>query len=157
VRRLTGLLAVGLVAVACTGREASQADVVASMTDQGLVPAIESAVDSLAGLAGEVAELCEAPTEEGLTEARDAWLEARSAWRRAEIAAYFGPAEMLRTVSFVDYWPVSPEGIDELVTGDVSIDADYVANRAASTQRGLGTVEHFLFADRLPDPRDFDL
>jgi predicted lipoprotein len=54
---------------------------------------------------------------------------------------------MLRTVSRVDYQPISEDGIEELIASGEPLDVDYVMNQAASTQRGLGAVEYLAFDD----------
>jgi predicted lipoprotein len=59
---------------------------------------------------------------------------------------------MLRTVSKVDYFPVSTDGIDHLLESGTPIDKPYVTDQAASTQRGLGAVEHLLFGPPSVDP-----
>ena len=66
---------------------------------------------------------------------------------------------MLRTVSRVDYQPISEEGIEELLASTETLDADYVMNQAASTERGLGAIEYLVFgeADGGDEPRRCEL
>jgi predicted lipoprotein len=88
---------------------------------------------------------CESPSDTGLTRAQESWVEAKRAWERSEISVYYGPATMLRTKSKVDFEPISPAGIDDLVASDTVIDFDYVDNRSAASRRGLGAVEYALY------------
>lgn len=100
---------------------------------------------SMAELAAAVDAFCVDPNESTLRTAKNAWLQAKSDWERAEVTIYTGPAAMLRTESYVDFEPASPEGVEELLASDAVIDADYVENRSAASRRGLGAVELGLF------------
>lgn len=147
-RRITILLLVAL--AACTAGPVD-ADAVASVTAQGVVPALETAGGAAAELAAAVDTYCLDPSDATLEDARQAWLAAEMAWEAAETATMYGPGSMLRTVAKVDYEPVDTDGIDELLASDTIIDVDYVSNRSAATRRGLGTVEYLLFGDVDPD------
>ncbi len=145
-RRCLGVVLLCLVAACSSGP--TEAAVVSSAAEQALVPAIGAAVTELGGLSSAVTELCETPGTAGHHEAAmEAWRRAKSAWERSELTTFIGPANMLRTQSKVDYAPISEPGIDELLASDTVIDVDYVDNRAASTERGLGAIEYGLFRD----------
>lgn len=137
-------LVVAVTIASCAGGP-SEADVVDVIGERGLVPPIEMAADDIERLMGAVSALCEMSSPARLSEARDAWIAAERSWEEAEIATFFGPATMLSTVSRVDYTPISPDGIDELLASATVIDFDYVNERSASTRRGLGAVEYVLF------------
>lgn len=156
-RSVRPALAILLIAVTACANEPAQSDVVASMVDEAIIPGLTAASESIGELATSVETLCEAPSDGTLDDAREAWREARLAWRQTETALYFGPADMMRSVPMIDYWPVSIEGIDELVASDTPIDRDYVENRAAATQRGLGAVEYVIFSDGVPAERSCNL
>ncbi len=156
-RSLRPIVAVLLIAVAACASEPSHSDVVVAMVDEAIIPGLTKASESIGELASKVEALCDAPSEETLDDARETWREARQAWRETETALYFGPADMMRSVPMIDYWPVSTEGIDELVASETPIDRDYIENRAAATQRGLGAIEYVLFDDGVPAPRSCDL
>jgi predicted lipoprotein len=129
---------------ACSGVP-DRSDVVDAIADEALIPSIEDATTQIALLADEVAAFCSAPGEQALQGAQDQWRLADRAWERAEVSVYYGPAPMLRTDSKVDFEPVSPEGIEELLASDTAIDIDYVDNRSAASRRGLGAIEYLLF------------
>jgi predicted lipoprotein len=132
---------------ACSSGEPPTDEVVAALTDDALLPMLATASESTASLAEELEAFCGQPSPDGLDSLRAIWGEAQRSWKMVELVIYFGPAEMLRTLSMVHYLPVSQDGIDELLASDTVIDIDYIENRAASTQRGLGTIEFVLFGD----------
>jgi predicted lipoprotein len=112
-----------------------------------------------AELSTAVLSFCEAPDLARQEIAQEAWRQSKVAWSQALLATWFGPAQMLRTVSRVDYEPVNAEGIEALLESAEVLDVDYVLNQAASTERGLGTIEHLLFDSlgRSGDPRVCEL
>ena len=71
--------------------------------------------------------------------------EREQAWEQSVLTTWFGPAQMLRTVSHVDYEPIDEEGIDALLVSQEVLDVDYMMNQAAATQRGLGAIEYLIF------------
>lgn len=153
-RALALILALGLVLGACSTGPGED-DVVSAMTGQGLVPAIEDAAAIAEDLAGATEQFCGRPTAESHVSAKQSWQEAKTAWEKSELTTFFGPADMLRTVSKVDYSPISETGIDDLLASETPIDADYIDDRASSTQRGLGAIEYGLYRDldAASDPR----
>jgi predicted lipoprotein len=146
-RLLAVLLGSAVILGACSSGEPTTADVVAAMSEDALIPMLASATDSTTVLAGELETFCSQPSPDGLESLRATWAEAQKSWKMVELLIYFGPAERLRTQSMVHYLPVSQDGIDELLASDTVIDVDYIENRAASTQRGLGAIEFVLFGD----------
>jgi len=135
---------VAVLLVSCSAGP-NDTDVVQTLTDSALVPSLHASSSEAAELAAEVTSFCDAPAAESQKTAQDAWRQAKGAWEQAIPATWFGPAQMLRTVSRVDYEPVNEQGIEELLASPESLDVDYVLNQAASTQRGLGAIEHLLF------------
>jgi uncharacterized protein len=136
-------VAMGLLIASCQSGN-SQADAVTSIGSLAIAPQLETAVAATAEVFAAVDGLCADPSLVSLAEARSAWTNARIAWEPAELATFFGPARALGTVSHVDPEP-DPEDIDRLIESGTPIDTEYVADRASSTQRGLGTLEHLLF------------
>lgn len=136
-----------VLAVAGCASGPGEADVVAAMTDDAIVPHFEQAAESAGVLSDAVDAFCESPAVAKQTAAQEAWHTAKRSWEMAELGALHGPGRMLRTVAKVDYEPVGTEGIDDLLASDTEIDFEYVDSHAASTHRGLGTVEYLLFRD----------
>jgi predicted lipoprotein len=146
VRRLFPAAILFLALIACSSGP-PEVDVVSNATHLALIPAMETAADEIATLSAATETFCEAPDAANHEAAKEAWRTAKEAWERSELTTFFGPADMLRTVSKVDYAPISETGIEELLASDTIIDIDYIDNRAASTQRGLGAAEYALFRD----------
>jgi predicted lipoprotein len=153
VRRL-GAALVALVLCACSGGP-TNADVVQSMANGALIPAMEAASVQAAALESAVSDFCLQPAVESQEAAQEAWRATKQAWQRSILTTWFGPAQMLRTVSHVDYEPIDEEGIDELLASSEVLDVDYMTNQAAATQRGLGSIEYLLFdnLERAGEPR----
>ncbi len=143
-RRTAGALALILVLVSCSSGP-DRSDVVTAIAGEALVPLVTSAADELDRLATSVEGMCSEPSSDALELVQSAWLAAKSAWERSEVTVYYGPAPMLRTESKVDFEPVSPDGIEELLASDAVIDFDYVDNRSAASRRGLGAIEYLIF------------
>lgn len=151
-------LAVALAMTSGCASSLDQALVVESVVTEAILPNLDTAFTAFDVLDDAVDRLCESPSAETLTVAREAWVRAKLAWEPAQPTTYFDPGGMLRTVSKVDYTPASPEGVDRLLASDTVIDGDYVTNNAASTQRGLGAIEHLLFrSEDPPDERECNL
>ncbi|MDP9493890.1 MAG: imelysin family protein [Actinomycetota bacterium] len=119
------------------------------MADAALVPSLAASSSAADRLAAEVAVFCAEPSTDSRELAQEAWRNSKQAWQQAILTTWFGPAQMLRTVSRVDYEPVNEQAIEELLVSTETLDTAYVLNQAASTVRGLGTIEYLLF-----DPMD---
>lgn len=156
--RLLAATIVALALAACASGP-GEAEVIGSVTDRAIIPTAETAAADSAALADAVEAFCADPQAASLEAAQTAWREAKNSWEVAEIATFHGPGHMLRTVAKVDYEPISPESIDELLASDTAVDVDYIDNRVSSTRRGLGAVEYVLFDDLDPSysPRACEL
>ena len=102
--------------------------------------------DSFKALTKSVDALCAGPGGASLETARTAWREARDSWMKTE-AFRFGPAMDRRSAPLVDWWPVSVERIDGVVSGGEPVTTETVRQFMPSTQRGMGAMEHLLFGD----------
>jgi len=141
------LWVVAVLTVASCSTGPDQSEVVEQISNQAIVPVLETAAVDLGHLAEAMGSFCDVPGAGTHQEAKDKWIEADRSWEMAEAVASSGPASMLRTVALVDYEPVSAAGIDELLASETKVDVDYVANRVASSRRGLGAIEYVLFRE----------
>ena len=110
--------------------------------------------DAFKALTKSVDALCAGPGGASLETTRTAWREARDPWMKTE-AFRFGLAMDRRSVSLVDWWPVSVERIDGVVSGGEPVTTETVRQFMPSTQRGMGAMEHLLFgygSDALAGP-----
>ncbi len=157
-RASAATLLLGLALISCSPGPAED-EVVSAITDENFLPALEASSLAAADLAGAVGTFCVEPTSGAHEAIASAWESSKTQWGQAWLTTWFGPADMLRTVSRVDYQPISEEGIEELLASTEILDADYVMNQAASTERGLGAVEYLLFgeADGGDEPRRCEL
>ena len=124
----------------------SRSEVLVSATDTLIVPRFREVAQEMDALQASINALCESPTQQSLDDARDAWRDARVPWMRSQ-AMWFGPVMDRRSRSYVDWAPIEPERIEAMLEKRDSIDAEYLREYLASTQRGLGAVEYVLFED----------
>ena len=123
-----------------------RSEVLVSATDTLIVPRFQEVAREMGALQASLNALCDNPSQERLDEARDAWRQARVPWMRSQ-AMWFGPVMDRRSRSYVDWAPIEPERIERMLEKRDSVDAEYLSEFLASTQRGLGAVEYVLFED----------
>ena len=134
---------------ACGSSGPDEAEVLAGITDDVIVPSYEALASETSALRDALATLCAAPSDAALSNAHEAWRRARAAWARSE-ASGLGPVLDRRSVGVVAWAIVQPERIDTLLASNPAVTADFVRNNISSTQRGLGGIEYVLFADDAP-------
>lgn len=140
--------AVACVAAACGSPEPpSRPEVLTTLANEFIVPGYEEAASALGTLDAVTRQLCTAPDEARLAEARDALADARRAWKGIE-AAWVGPVMDRRSWALID-WPTNEEEIRELIddTSAPAIEAAYIKDYVGADQRGLGTAELLLGGD----------
>lgn len=88
-----------------------------------------------------VSALCDAPGSAALKAAREAWVEARSPWKRFEVFA-FGPASErpLQLAPQIDFWPVRPAAIEKALA-----ERTYEDSALLGTQKGFPGIEYLLY------------
>jgi predicted lipoprotein len=89
--------------------------------------------------------LCSAPTTLTLTDAQQAWWEARAPWKQAEVFA-FGPYKdpPQRLGPQIDFWPVRPLTIEGLLAGTDPFTPD-VVDTLGTAAKGLPAIEYLLY------------
>ena len=132
------------VAACSSGPSVSREDVLISLTENVILPAFETVDQETSQMRDAVEALCAAPSEDTLRRAREEWRGAKDAWMRSR-AVGLGPAMDRRSRSFVDWWPVEPERIENKLSSRDSITPEYVREFLSTTQRGLGAIEYLLF------------
>ena len=138
-------------AIGCGSGAPDEKEVLISLTDSLIVPGYEAASDAAHELRNALDNLCSGPSDSALSEAQQAWRDARAPWMRSE-ATWFGPVMDRRSVRLVDWPQIEPERIEAILDRDAPITEDDVQNRLASTQRGLGAIEYLLFSDDSLEP-----
>lgn len=140
--------AVACIATACGGPETpSRSEVLTTLANEVIVPGYKEAGTALGNLDRAVRQLCAAPDEVLLAEARVALADARFSWKSIE-AAWVGPVMDRRSWSLID-WPTTEAEIRELIDDPAgpAIDAAYIKDYVGADQRGLGTAELLLGGD----------
>lgn len=150
IRPILALGALAAVAAACGSGAPSESDVLASLADDVIVPRYDALAEETAALEGAVAGLCAAPSDAALGAARDAWRGASAAWAQSE-ASGVGPVMERRSGGLIAWPVVQPERIEALIAERPDLTAEAAKSEISSTQRGLGGVEHALFAGDAAD------
>ncbi len=135
-----------MVAVACGSGGPDRPSVLNDLAGEAIVPAYQR-FDTLAGdLHAAAVWLCDTPSEAALGDARAALDEARGAWAYLE-SMWVGPVMDRRSWAVVR-WPVATDEVESLISDtSIELDRDRLENRIGADQRGLGAVEHVLYAD----------
>jgi hypothetical protein len=113
-----------------------------------IVPAYTELSNQLDTLSTTLADLCATPSPEALTEARNAWGFATSAYQATRPVGV-GPAMDRRLMSAVAY-PIRPDDVAEVLAGTDPITPESLADSGA-TARGLAAVELLLFEPTVSD------
>ena len=141
------LLLVALLVMGCaSAAPPSQRDVIASLTDDLIVPRFAAVAGEMGELRDALNTLCANPTADALNAARTAWWKARAPWLRSQ-SMWFGPVMDRRSRTLVDWSPVDPERIEATLTKRESVSANDVREFFGSTQRGLGAIEYVIFGE----------
>ena len=92
-----------------------------------------------------VQALCEEPTDEALSAAKDAWWSAREPWKKNEVVK-FGPYrdQPLTLGAKLDFWPARPDVVLETLDGDLALDDEALDNVGAPA-RGMPPSELLLW------------
>ena len=124
----------------------SRQEVLVALTDTVIVPRYRAAAEGMNGLRAALDALCAAPSPEGLAAARAAWRGARDPWLRTQ-ATWFGPVMERRSRSLVDWSPVDPPRIEQMLVSRDAVSPEVVREFLGASQRGLGAMEYILFAN----------
>jgi predicted lipoprotein len=140
------------------GGGSDRGDVVRGLADTVAIPMYQQLADVSARLHEAALQLCAAPSQAGVDSARQLLGQTRAAWRESE-AMWVGPVMDRRSWSLID-WPVVADDVEALVDpdGGAPLDAQYLRTSVSASVRGLGAIEHVLYAGngtaaRLDDPR----
>ncbi len=132
---LAGILVVGTVGV-CSATP-KESDVLASLADKGVRPNLTRAAEAAKKLDSAAKELCSAPSEDNLKQARSAWREAYLAWCQASPFLLGQAAGLNRKIG---KWPANGIVIDAAVQDD-----KLGRSLKNADARGFAGAEHLLF------------
>src|SRR6478735_10219869 len=114
------------------------------LSEQVILPVHRAFVVKADVLVSSVQALLDSPNPESLSNAQDAWRDARKAYRMLD-ALHFGPGSTLHISERIDVAPADPQGIEALaVKGSVT---DATIARAGGHEKGFLGLEYLLFAD----------
>jgi putative iron-regulated protein len=98
-----------------------------------------------AALKGKVDVLAQAPTEENLAAAQQAWRDTRVPWEISE-SFLFGPVESLGLDPMMDTWPLNKLDLDAVLASNRNLTVEFVRGLGTNVQ-GFHTIEYLLFGD----------
>ncbi len=108
------------------------------------IPAFKDFADKSISLDTSIASFIANPNTETLTNVKATWLEAKTAWKRAEMFR-FGSVDDLSYETSLDFWPTSAVGIEnETKSYDAS---ETYLDGVGSNKKGLPAIEYLLFAE----------
>lgn len=141
------LLVAALLVMGCaSAAPPSQRDVIASLTDDLIVPRFQAVAAGMGNLSAALDSLCANPNADTLDKARNSWREARAPWMRSQ-SMWFGPVMDRRSRILVDWSPIDPKRIEATLAKRESVSANDVREFFGSTQRGLGAIEYVIFGE----------
>lgn len=131
---------------ACSGGGSAREEVLDHLAHEVIVPRYEAAAEHAQALEEALGALCASPSEQTLADARDRWSAAREEWLRSS-AGWFGPAMDRRSRPLVSWPVIEPDRIEAALERGGEIGAFEVRETLASSQRGYGAIEYFIFSD----------
>lgn len=135
-----------LVPTACTpvvdGPTYDRTGLLATWTDDVVMPAHAAFATKSAALLTAVENLCTAPSAENVDAARAARLEASLAWQKTA-AFRFGPAKDQRAQNNLDLWPFRPDAVDAALAANPAPTRTSVAEQGAASL-GLHAAAYML-------------
>jgi len=121
--------------------------ILSALGDQVALPAYAALTTAMAGLEGDAAAFCDAPSADRLRTAQAGWRSAMAAWISASIPQ-FGPIRDDNRNLRTEFWPDAnnnvPRSVEQLLAGADPITADQLATRSVAAQ-GLPALEQLLF------------
>ncbi|MCB9638137.1 MAG: imelysin family protein [Myxococcales bacterium] len=140
-----GMIGLVVLGASCLQTEAfDRRKVLQDTADIVIMPMLRGFVEKAQALKVSAEALCKSPDEAGLKAVQDAWKEAKISWKKLEVVR-MGPSMDLRVRSFVDWWPLQADGIDQALAGTDTLDVKYIEDTLGSNRRGLVAVEYLIF------------
>lgn len=120
-------------------------ELIREIGEEVIVPGYESVETESAALSDATSALCEAPSADTLSAARDAWRRTFLAWQRT-MAFGFGPARDMNLGPEMAFAPTDPSAIEGQIAGTTEITATFV-DGLGGTSKGIYALEYLLFAE----------
>lgn len=116
-----------------------------SWGERFLLPSYAELETRAAELEARAVELGDDPSEATLLAAQDAWWQARTPWKRADLFG-FGPYALQpeRYGPKIDFWPGRPDTVLEVLESDTPLDADGL-ELVGAPAKGFTALEYLLF------------
>jgi len=130
---------------ACTESSDPRAELLSSWGEKLFIPLYTDFEDQTQQLYSGALDYCENPTEEKLLGLQAMWWSTRAPWKQLEILK-FGPYKEfpLRLGPKIDFWPVRPDTVDELLQGETDLSETSFYNLGSSA-KGLPVIEYLLY------------
>lgn len=133
-----------------TAQAASNQEIITNVAVNVITQTYKDLASRAADLKAKVDVFAQAPTEENLTAAQQAWRDARVPWEASE-AFLFGPVEGLGLDPMMDTWPLNKLDLDAVLASNRNLTPDFVRGLGTNVQ-GFHTIEYLLFGDGVNGP-----
>ena len=138
---------------ACTNPQAPYKDVLSSLGTKIFVPTYQEVEEKTLLLKEEVDTFCLDPRIETISVVQDAWWNARAPWKRMEFLNIGPYKEPDRLGTKIDFWPLRPDTIDEILLGNTELSEQTILQFPAAT-KGFPAIEYLLYSEQnLTAPR----
>lgn len=142
---LTFLLSLG-----ASAHAASSQEIITNIAVNVITQTYKDLATSATHLKNAVNTFTQAPNEQNLAQAQQAWRDARVPWEASE-AFIFGPVEALGLDPMLDTWPLNKLDLDAVLASNRAITLDFVRALGTNVQ-GFHTIEYLLFGDGVNGP-----
>jgi predicted lipoprotein len=113
--------------------------------DGVIIPTYADLASQSAALHAAVLTLQSQPTTEHLTEARDAWRQARRPWEMSE-GFLFGPVDTQGIDPAIDSWPVNHVDLEAVLASSDVLTPSFI-DALEGTLKGFHTIEYLLYGE----------
>ena len=121
----------------------------ADYVDYTVVPTYADMKDNSIKLLEATDAFLESNSQTDIDLACEYWKKTRKPWECSE-SFLFGPAASKSLDPLIDSWPLDQNQLDQVLSSNQTITADYVRNALGAVLRGFHTIEYLLFRDGAP-------
>lgn len=124
-------------------------EILADYVDNTIIPTYGDMKDNAKMLLSKTQDFESSSAQADIDAACEYWKKTRKPWEASE-AFLFGPAAFNNLDPLLDSWPLDRAQLDQVLTGNQELTADFVRNGLGAVLRGFHTVEYLLFRDGEP-------
>lgn len=131
------------------GEDYDYTNILADYVDNTIIPTYTDMKDNAKLLFAKVEEFEVSGDQADLDAACKYWETTRAPWEAGE-SFLFGPAAYNNLDPLLDSWPLDQNQLDQVLSGNQELTADFVRDGLGAVLRGFHTVEYLLYKDGAP-------